>query len=81
MIDKAQFLATLTDIFRSELDDDSIVIILATTQKDLATWDSLAHVRIVMGVENAYDVQFEVEEIETIDSVQGFYDVVSRHKG
>ncbi len=79
MVDSTEFISRLTSIFRQELDNDRLTIDMDTTQSDISEWDSLAHVRIVMGVERAYNIQFEVEEIETIKTVRGFYDAVRRH--
>ena len=79
MIGEDEFLSRLTDIFRRELEKDDLVIAMPTKQSDIGNWDSLAHVRIVIGVEREFDITLEVSEIETIDSVQGFYQAVERH--
>ena len=76
---EADFLATLNQIFRDELEQDNLQISMQTVQSDLEDWDSLAHVRIVVGVERAFDLQLEVSEIENINSVRGFYDAVRHH--
>lgn len=81
MINEADFLVTLNDIFRSELDDDNIHLTMATEQADILTWDSLAHVRIMMSVERAFNVQFEAEEIESVTTVRGFFGAVRNHMG
>jgi len=79
MVDPAEFIETLTRIFREELDDGKLTITMETNQSNLDNWDSLAHVRIVMGIERAYAIQFDVSEIETIKSVRGFYGAVDSH--
>ncbi len=81
MIKETEFLKTLTEIFRTELDDERLHLEMSSTQSDIVDWDSLAHVRIVMRVEGAYGVQFEVEEIEEMDSVQDFFDAIVHHLG
>jgi acyl carrier protein len=79
MVDPDEFVARLTTIFREQLDDDNLTINIDTKQSDLGGWDSLAHVRIVMGVEREYGVQLDVDEIETIKSVREFYAAVNSH--
>jgi acyl carrier protein len=79
MVDPDDFVARLTAICREQLDDDKLTIRMETEQSNLVGWDSLAHVRIVMGVEREFGVQLDVEEIETIKSVRGFYDAVNSH--
>lgn len=81
MIEAADFIVELTAIFRQELDENYLSISMTTVQSDLDSWDSLAHVRIVMALERAYGIQFDVTEIETINSVRGFYDAVNRQLG
>ena len=72
-------LARLQDIFRAELDDDDLQISLATRQPDLKGWDSLAHVRLVSGIESEFDFQFSLAEIEAINSVRQFVDMIVEH--
>lgn len=79
MIDENDFVARLTPIFESELDKSGLKISLDTAQDNMPDWDSLAHVRLVVGIENEFGILFDVSEIETIKSVRGFYDAVVRH--
>lgn len=79
MITESEFVGRLAPIFQAELDRPDVRVDMATTKDTLADWDSLAHVRIVVGVENEFGVQLDVEEIETIASVRGFYDAVRKH--
>jgi acyl carrier protein len=72
-------LARLQDIFRAEFDDDDLQISLATRQSDLKGWDSLAHVRLVSGIESEFDFQFSLAEIEAINSVRQFVDMIVEH--
>jgi acyl carrier protein len=74
-------LARVQDIFRAELDDDDLAIDLDTRQKDLKAWDSLAHIRLVSGIEAEFDVQFSLTEIEQIASVRQFVELIARRAG
>jgi acyl carrier protein len=65
-------LARVQDVFRAELDDDGLVIGPDTSQRNLRTWDSLAHIRLVSGIENEFNVEFNLTEIEQTTSVQQF---------
>jgi len=81
MAESANFLSKLTVIFREELEQDDLTITMQTKQSDIESWDSLAHVRIVMRLEREYNIQLDVSEIEGINSVRGFYDAVESHSG
>ncbi len=72
-------LARLQDIFRAELDSDELDIRLDTRQQDLKGWDSLAHIRLVSGIESEFDFQFNLAEIEEITSVRQFVDLILEH--
>jgi acyl carrier protein len=65
-------LARVQDVFRVELDDEDLVISPETSQKNLSAWDSLAHIRLVSGIENEFGIQFTLTEIEQIASVRQF---------
>jgi acyl carrier protein len=75
----AVILARVQDIFRSELDDDDLAIGIDTRQADLKAWDSLAHIRIISGIESEFDFQFSLAEIEQINSVRQFVDAIGEH--
>ena len=40
-----------------------------TSDKDLASWDSIAHVNLMMSLEQTFDVLLEVEEFAQLTSV------------
>jgi acyl carrier protein len=72
-------LARIQDVFRAELDDDTLAISLDTRQEDLKAWDSLAHIRLISALESEFDVQFTLAEIEETHSVRQFVDAINRH--
>jgi acyl carrier protein len=71
-------LARVQDVFRAELDDDNLAVTLDTRQQDLKAWDSLAHIRLVSGIESEFDIQFSLAEIERIGSVRQFVDLIKQ---
>lgn len=76
---QASILDRLQEIFRAELDDDDLVIGMDTRQADLKAWDSLAHIRLVSGIESEFDFQLNLSEIEQISSVRQFVDAIREH--
>jgi acyl carrier protein len=69
-------LAKVQEVFRAELDDEDLVIAPDTSQRNLQAWDSLAHIRPVSGIENEFDIQFSLAEIEQITSVRQFVQLI-----
>lgn len=49
-------------------------ITLQTRDEDLAAWDSLGHVNLMMAVEQTFDVEMDVEDFPTLTSVQAITD-------
>jgi acyl carrier protein len=74
--DSDVILAKLQDVFRAELDDEDLVIAPDTSQKNLKAWDSLAHIRLVSGIESEFDIQFSLAEIEQTSSVRQFVQLI-----
>ena len=74
-------LARVQEVFRAELDDDNLAVALDTRQQDLKAWDSLAHIRLVSGIESEFDIQFSLAEIEQVNSVQQFVDLIKNRAG
>lgn len=71
-------LAKLTAVFRDVLDDDGIQLTANTTAKDVAGWDSLSHVRLVVAVEQELGIRFDTAEISGLANVGEFADVIAR---
>jgi acyl carrier protein len=59
----------LNDVFRQIFDDESIAIYDAMTAKDVAGWDSLNHVNLVVATEKAFGVRFKTKEVHALKNV------------
>jgi acyl carrier protein len=45
-----------------------------TTENDLASWDSLGHLNLMMTLEQTFDVQLEVEDFSRLTSIPAILD-------
>lgn len=75
---QSEILAQLTPIIREVLDNDSIELRRETTAADVEDWDSVAHVRIMVAVEEEFGVQFDTDELSDIPNVGVLVDLVQR---
>jgi acyl carrier protein len=72
-------LQTLETVFREVFDEADFRFTPALRREDLADWDSLGHIRLVSGVEAAFDVSFTIDEIESLTSVESFVVLLGSH--
>jgi acyl carrier protein len=49
-----------------------------TSDKDLAAWDSLAHVNLMMSLEQTFDLFLEVEDFSRLTSVPAILEYLGR---
>jgi len=64
--------AALTDVMRDVFDDDDIVVGPDTTARDIAGWDSQAHVTLIVAAEQRFGVRFRTAEFESLRNVGDF---------
>ena len=60
---------SLTDVFRSVFEDDSIVLKPIMTANDVEGWDSLSHVVLILAIENRFHVKFNQKDLMTQKNV------------
>lgn len=68
--------AALTDVMRDVFDDDDIVIGPDTTARDIAGWDSQAHVTLIVAAEQRFGVRFRTAEFEALRNVGDFVTLI-----
>jgi acyl carrier protein len=52
--------------------------VAAARADSTASWDSLAHLRLLMAVEEEFDVSFSPDEITELDSVERIAEAIDR---
>ena len=52
----------LQQIFREAFDDDKLTLTDSLSPETTPQWDSLAHVKLMMGCEEEFGVKFTIEE-------------------
>jgi len=74
-------LLQLTSVFQEVFDNAELTITPTTNSHDIADWDSVAQVKLVLAVEEVFAVRFTSDEISNIHSVGDFISAVARQKG
>lgn len=77
-MDDKQILQEITKIIREVLDHDDIILTRETEATDVEDWDSTAHIRIMVAIEEAFGIRFETDELSDIPNVGALIDIVSQ---
>lgn len=68
-MDEARIIAELTDIFHDLFADDNIVVHPGLTADDVADWDSIKHISLIVAVEDRFGFRTATSEIEGLRNV------------
>ncbi len=69
MQDFIKFVAGVMEIDPSEINED-------TAYGQHEKWDSLMHMRLVMEIEEEYDVEIPIDEVPHIKTIKEFYQYI-----
>jgi acyl carrier protein len=58
----------LQNVFQEVFDDEDLEVTADTSAKTLANWDSFAQVKLIVGLEEEFDVKFTTDEVATLSS-------------
>lgn len=75
---REQIYQELTKIFHSVFDNDSLQLSDTTTAKDVAEWDSLNHINLVVAVEQKFRIKFNTAEVARMANVGEFVNSILR---
>ena len=59
----------LTEIFREVFDDDRLVLTPETTAADIEGWDSVAHIGLLVAIEERMHVKFQTAALDSLHNV------------
>jgi acyl carrier protein len=66
---KDDFIERVQDVFREVFENDAITIFNEMQAKDVKGWDSLAHVNLIMALEDTFQVRFTTREVMGFQNV------------
>jgi len=59
----------LTEIFQDTFDNDDVIAAPDLTANDVEEWDSLSHIRVIVAIEEEFDIKFSISEITNLQNV------------
>jgi acyl carrier protein len=76
-MNRTEVIARLQGVF-DDLFLDKVVLTPELSAKDVAEWDSLLQISLVMAVEKTFQVRFRVGEVEATGNVGEFADLIAK---
>jgi acyl carrier protein len=68
--------ASLKQIFQDVFDDDTIVVTPELTAAEVAEWDSLSHIRLILAVERTFKIKFSAAQTAGLQNVGQLADLI-----
>ncbi len=59
----------LTIIFHDLFDDEDIILTPVLTADDVAEWDSLRHIQLILAVQKAFKIKFSAADTANLNNV------------
>lgn len=78
---RADIFTKFSEIFADVMDVDDVDLTEATTANDIAEWDSLSHVRLMVAVERGFGLKFTNAEIEGFKCVGDLVSAIEAKAG
>ncbi len=73
-------LEKLADVLRDVFEDDDLVVTRTTSAREIAAWDSVMHVTLMISVERAFGLRFKSGNVAGLKNVGELADLVDRLK-
>jgi acyl carrier protein len=77
-MDNADIVARLTPIFRDVFNDNTLVVTDKLNAADVATWDSLSNINMIVAVEKTFDVKFSIKDVRNLKNVGELLELIKR---
>ncbi len=74
-------IAELTPVFQDVLDEPDLVLTPQTQAADVPGWDSVAHITLVVALEQKFGIRFQTAEIEELRNVGDLARLIAHKKG
>ena len=71
----------LNEIFRNNFDDDEIILNDETSSADIDDWDSLEQINLVVAIQDAFNVKFNIDEVNAMKNVGEMVDLILEKTG
>jgi acyl carrier protein len=74
-------LFAIQETFRQVFDDDGLIVAPDTKLRDIADWDSVMHVKLILSLEEEFAVRFTEDEVSSARSIGDLLTAIENQKG
>ena len=75
-MNKQEVMDRLTEIFRDNFDDESIVLNDETTADDIEDWDSLAQIDLIVAIQKEFNIKLKIDEANSTNNIGEMIDLI-----
>ena len=66
----------LEEVFRDVFDDENISLKNNMNSDDIKNWDSLNHVKLILACEEAFNIKFDVQDIDDLKNIKDLISLI-----
>lgn len=76
MVNKEEIKIKLIKIFQDVFDNDNLKIEEETSAIDIAEWDSLTNIQLMLSIQKQFNIKFKIEEMMKQKNVGTLIDII-----
>lgn len=76
-----EIIKKLGNIFQDVFDDENLMISSDTTAEDIEDWDSLAHINLIVAIENDFNIKLTLGELQDLQNVGDMIGLIGKKVG
>ncbi len=77
-MDRNELTTKLTAIMRETFSNDNLEINPAMTADNVPGWDSLAHINLIVAVEQGFSIKLTTREVRSMKNVGDFIELIEK---
>lgn len=77
-MNRQEILTKIEEVLSQVLDAEDLRLLENTTADTVKDWDSINHVRLLVGLERELGLQFETDEVNSVRNVGELIDVIQQ---
>lgn len=75
-MDRQAIFSHLAVLIADIVDTDAVTLTDSTTADDVAGWDSIAHIKLIIALEGEFGIRFTADEAAAPENVGKFVDLI-----